>query len=93
MASRVARQPNKVSKIGMRIMAYLKATQDIKLVVGRQLRSNNNNPSPPMHNTQHAQHAVSDAVILSAYSDASFAPTGSKSYGAILVAINETPVS
>ena len=79
MASRVSKQPNKVAKIGLRLMSYLKETMDMKLVIGCD---------------QDLSIATQQAPIcLTGYSDASFAPFGGKSFGASLVTASGSPIS
>ncbi|CAE7249757.1 RE1, partial [Symbiodinium natans] len=94
MASRVSKQPNKVKQIGGRIMSYLKATEKMELVIGR------HEPSTSTSSTAAAEaadttskRACASIPCLTAFSDASFAPYGSRSFGACVVTVNGAPVA
>ena len=93
MASRVSKQPNKVAKIGVRLMSYLKETMDMKLVIGGEQNSSSaitqqaGSSKNACTGTQHTQ------ICLTGYSDASFALFGGKSFGASLVTASGSPIS
>ena len=100
MAQWVSKHPKRIERIAKRVLAYLAGTKEMKLILGEFDTSNSssnaqqtttNSSGSPQH-TSSAQ--VSDMKLrVIAYSDASFAPTGSRSYGASLVTICGSPIS
>ena len=93
MASKVSKQPNRVLQIGKRLLCYLKATQSLKLVMGVDCEASSSSScsskttdhnKEPRSSGNDAQHTDNSAHIY-AYSDASFAPFGERSFGACAV--------
>ena len=101
MASRVSKRPNRVVQIARRLLAYLKATVSMKMVIGNKHPASNESGSqhqqptasneqpqhPPTHDSSKA------APDLVAWSDASFSPSGERSFGASVVTVNGYPVA
>ena len=82
MASKVSKQPNHVAQVGRRILAYLKSTQSLRMIMG------------PSESRAEQQEASDDEEVkLVGYSDASFSPYGDKSYGASVVTVLNTPIA
>ena len=81
MASKVSKQPNHVAQVGRRVLAYLKSTQNLRMIMG------------PSENRAEQQDASDDEGKLVGYSDASFSPYGEKSYGASVVTVLNTPIA
>ena len=85
MSSWVSKQPVRVARIATRVLMYLHKTAKMILVLGQPASSNSSSSS--------SEPATFRGVTLTGFSDASFAPFGSKSFGASVVTVNATPVS
>ena len=97
MAQWVSKHPNRVARVARRVLSYLIATLDLKLVLGA---SDSSTASTSI--TSGSAAGSSDKLstkgmvpegILIGYSDSSFAPYGSRSYGASVVAVFGSPVA
>ncbi|CAE7947072.1 Copia protein [Symbiodinium microadriaticum] len=99
MAQWVSKQPVRISKIGERVLGYLSRTQQMKLTLGY-----NHEDEAQATDTQTAAaeapaHNLVSRVLdprlveLTGYSDASFAPTGGRSYGAVVITMGPSPVA
>ncbi|CAE7665157.1 HCF244, partial [Symbiodinium sp. CCMP2456] len=77
MASKVSKCPNRVVQIAKRLLAYLKTTASMKMVIGNKADNECQQTTPE----------------LVAWSDASFSPSGEKSFGASVVTVNGYPVA
>ncbi|CAE7907117.1 GIP, partial [Symbiodinium necroappetens] len=77
MASKVSKCPNRVVQIAKRLLAYLKTTASMKMVIGSKADNEFQQTTPE----------------LVAWSDASFSPSGEKSFGASVVTVNGYPVA
>ena len=103
MSQWVSKHPKRIEKIGKRVLAYLSGTKEMKLVLGEfgnqatagQTSSAQSSTHHSAHQTMHDAQGSSEDIGLRviAYSDASFAPTGSRSYGAAVVTVNESPIA
>ena len=103
MSQWVSKHPKRIERIGRRVLAYLSGTKEIKLVLGEfgdhetaeQANSSQSSIHHSAHNTMHDAQGSSEGSGLKiiAYSDASFAPTGSRSYGASVVTVNNSPIA
>ncbi|CAE7633900.1 GIP [Symbiodinium sp. CCMP2456] len=77
MASKVSKCPNRVVQIAKRLLAYLKTTASMKMVIGNKADNEFQQTTPE----------------LVAWSDASFSPSGEKSFGASVATVNGYPVA
>ncbi|CAE7406162.1 GIP [Symbiodinium sp. CCMP2592] len=106
MSQWVSKHPKRVEKIGRRVLAYLSGTKEMRLVLGEfgdvdtankayETSSSQSSSHHSAHTTtQDAQGSTeSTGLTVIAYSDASFAPTGSRSYGASVVTVNGSPIA
>ena len=105
MASQVSKRPVKVAKVGRRVLAYLQSTSALTLRVPAAGSKGSNNATTDNETTgsassisqnRHDDSALfnDDVVVrLIGYSDASYAPTGGRSFGASVVTVNDFPVS
>ena len=97
----VSKHPKRIVKIANRVLSYLAGTLQTKLVIGEYQNEDNSSSSSstnihnkPAHtDTSCTGQGDDDGLRVIAYSDASFAPTGSRSYGACVVTINGSPIS
>ena len=90
MASIVAKRPCFVAKIGTKVLSYLNASAELKLRMdGRSSSSSTQQP----HQPKQPKHRAPFKVTLSGYSDASFSPFGSKSFGCSLAVVGQSPVA
>ena len=99
LAQWVSKQPRRVSRIAKRTLSYLIATLEMKLVLGS-IPSEAAASSKTQHDAAAADgsHKLSlegktPMVTLVGYSDSSFAPYGSRSYGASVVVASGSPVA
>ena len=94
MASIVAKRPCFVVKIGMKVLSCLKASAELKLKMdGRSNSSSSSSSMPHVHPLQQPKHRATFKVSLGGYSDASFSPFGSKSFGCSLATVGQSPVA
>ncbi|CAE7605479.1 GIP [Symbiodinium sp. CCMP2592] len=95
----VSKHPKRIVKIARRVLSYLAGTSQMKLVIGDYKdEPTSSSNSKQSHNTTARTHNTctdkGDDIGLKviAYSDASFAPSGSRSVGAAVVTINNSPI-
>ena len=91
MAQWVSKHPRRVARLAKRVLAYLRSTADLKLVLGD--RDDRASSSAAQASKQAAASAASLEILLEGYSDSSFAPYGERSYGASVITINGSPVA
>ena len=94
MASALAKRPNHVYRVGLKVMAYLAASVSVRLQLGGR---------QPVGEAKAAQAAAapitkttsiaSVRLRLEGFSDASFAPFGGRSYGASAITLNGSVVT
>ena len=97
MSQWVSKQPVRISKIGQRVLGYLARTQKMRLALGH----NHEAAAAPAAAATEASKAEvqgisgldTKLVALTGYSDASFAPSGGRSYGAVVITMGESPVA
>ena len=94
----VSKHPRRIVKIAKRVLSYLAGTSQMKLVIGdyKDNQSCSSNTSIH-HSTARTHNTCTDStddtgLRVVSYSDASFAPTGSRSVGAAVVTINDCPI-
>ena len=94
----VSKHPRRIVKIARRVLSYLAGTSQMKLVIGdyKDNQSCSSNTSIH-HSTARTHNTCTDStddtgLRVVSYSDASFAPTGSRSVGAAVVTINDCPI-
>ena len=80
LASKVSKRPNRVVQTAKRLLAYLKTTVAMRMVIGNKQADNG-----------WQQHDESPELI--AWSDASFSPNGERSFGASVITVNGYPIS
>ena len=97
MASIVAKRPCFAARIGMKVLSYLNASAKLKLKMDGRSNSSSSSSSITItsqpHTTQQHPHRAPFKVVLTGYSDASFAPFGAKSFGCSLAVVGQTPVA
>ncbi|CAE7565425.1 GIP [Symbiodinium sp. CCMP2592] len=101
MSQWVSKHPKRVTRIAKRVLSYLSATVQMKLVIGDYKKeasaSSSTTTSNPPHTARTDNTYTGDTgfnwLRVIAYSDASFAPTGSRSNGAALVTLNDSPIA
>ncbi|CAE7409265.1 GIP [Symbiodinium necroappetens] len=101
MASKVSKKPNKVVQIAKRLLAYLKTTVMMKMVIGGEsTTSDPPSSSEPQQittssnpNHHYSEHDINNIPSLVGWSDASFSPSGEKSFGASVITVNGYPVA
>ena len=104
MASWVARHPLRVTRIALRVLAYLHKTANMQVILGQptevpeeEIDGSNSRSSKDNSNTasskQQQQGFGFGNLNLVGFSDASFAPFGDRSYGASLVTVEDSPVA
>ena len=106
MASQVSKQPSKVARVGRRVLTYLRSTSGLTLRVaplgaGTSTTTKGSTSSSSSLTTDGTNKSTAAApkkheharVRLVGFSDASYAPTGGRSFGASVVTVNDVPVS
>ena len=96
MASIVAKRPCFVYRVGLKVLSYLNSTSTLQLRVdGRNSADDHSNAehqdNPPSTTAPPFQGPI--RVELRGFSDASFAPFGTKSFGCCLAVVGRTPVA
>ena len=92
MASLVSKRPCFVYRIGLKVLSYLNATSALQLRVdGRSSTDSLSSSSITHHPPQPLQGPL--RVELRGFSDASFAPFGTRSFGCCLAVVGQTPVA
>ena len=93
----VSKHPKRIVKIAKRVLSYLAGTSQMKLVIGDYKEDPNGSSNTDIHNSAaHTSNTCTGSTDMGlkviSYSDASFAPTGSRSVGAAVVTINNCPI-